>query len=1113
MIIVSWNIRGFHTPLKHNGVRDLLYRRKVDVCCLVETKLNEGKLANIMAKKFPGWDYEHNFAIHARGRIVIMWKAPKVEMEVLDLDPQYIHARLRCKVSNIYFHTTFIYGFHSIGHRRPLWGKLIDLCPGPNMPWLLLGDFNSVLNIDERTNGAPVSSYEMRDLLDATILLGLLDTNSAGSLYTWSNGTVLSKLDRVMTNDAWVQAGFHSFTHYLPIGCLSDHAAAVSMFFEPGQQCNKMFQFFNMWAAHPDFLGIVQGIWGQQVLGTAQYVFCKKLKLLKTPLKDLNKLHFSHIQSRAEEARFHLEKLQDSFMIDSRNSTLQQELRMAKERAWNLSQAELAFCSQKAKCRYLANSDRNSRLFHQVVKRRVARNEIVSVITPSGSHTTSTQEVCSEFLNYYQQLLGVRSRVGLFQFDVMSSGRQITPQAGLELVGIPTDTNIKDVVFHMGDDKSPGPDGYTVAFFKKAWSIVGPDLCVLVREFFQHGRLLRQLNHTIIALIPKDTHASTVADYRPIACCNVIYKVITKLLATRLAPVMNSVIHEAQAAFVQGRSLAENVLLAQELIKQYNRKRVSPRCVIKVDIRKAYDSVSWEFLEYALLGIGLPVQFVGLIMECVTTPTFSIRINGDLSGYFRGERGLRQGDPLSPYLFVICMEYFSRLLERATGLPEFNYHPRCATQKITHLIYADDLMLFTRGDITSIQIAWDCLLDFGDKSGLRVNPQKSNIFLAGVFGADKDDILQAIRIPVGTLPVRYLGIPLAAESLKLPHYAPLIKKLKDNIQRWQPNSLSYAGRLELIRSVLQGVSCFWLSILPVPQSVLDVITRICRQFFWNSKSSMVAWKDIVLPKEEGGLGLRDFKTWNSALLTKYIWDIHGRKESLWLRWIDHVYLGHLSFWETQPKKGMSVMFKRFLAIRDELLVRSGSPDGVISWLQECLHSGTLSVSAVYHALRPKANRQPWFKTVWCTLTPPKYAFCLWLAIRGRLRTTDRLQFMDIDTRCPFCGLAPESISHLFFECPHTRRVWHEISQWCGIDRKFSSIGASLRWLVWKVRGTQWRSRLKRVSFAATVYYIWLIRNRCRFEGFVWDLDFILHRIRSQVYRCMFSLYPSDLIRI
>lgn len=197
----------------------------------------------------------------------------------------------------------------------------------------------------------------------------------------------------------------------------------------------------------------------------------------------------------------------------------------------------------------------------------------------------------------------------------------------------------------------------------------------------------------------------TVGDYRPIACCNVLYKIITKILANRLAPALDSVIHEAQAAFVQGRSLAENVLLAQELIRQYNRKRVSPRCVIKVDIKKAYDSVSRDFLENALLAIGLPDQFVGWIMECVSTTSFSIRINGDFHGFFRGERGLRQGDPLSPYFFVTCMEYFSRLLDRATRQSEFNYHPRCGAQRITHLIYADDFMVFSRGDMTSIRIA------------------------------------------------------------------------------------------------------------------------------------------------------------------------------------------------------------------------------------------------------------------------------------------------------------------------------------------------------------------------------------------------------------------------
>ena len=1111
MKIAAWNIRGFHLPLKQKGLQDFLKVKKVDIACILETKLKVGTLDNIMAVKFPSWQYTHNFTTHGAGRILLLWNQNKVDVEILDVAAQYLHARLRCKVSSVQFHATFLYGFHSIVNRRCLWENLENLSPDRDTPWILLGDFNGVLRPDERINGSLVSNYECRDLFDATSLLGLIDTSSTGGKYTWTNGSVWSKLDRVMINDGWIQAGHFSHTVFCPIGILSDHAASITSLFEARSQHRRMFQFFNMWTAHPDFLDTVRQAWSQEVSGTAQFTFCRRLKLLKGPLKTLNQEHFSHIQTRAETARQHVEALQDLLMDRPHDITLQQELRSARDSAWRLCQAERSFCYQKAKCRYLASSDRNSKLFHQTVRRRMKSNEIVSITTASGAQTTSYQELSAEFVRFYQLLLGTHRPVVPFDHEIMLAGPTVDSHRGLELLSLPTDLEIREIIFHMGDDRSPGPDGYTAAFYKKAWSVVGLDLCALVREFFTEGRLLRQLNHTVIALIPKASHAPTVGDYRPIACCNVVYKVIAKILANRLAGVLDAVINPAQAAFVEGRSLAENVLLAQELLRQYSRKRVSPRCLIKVDIRKAFDSVSWDFLSHALSDIGLPSTFVGWIMECVASTSFSIRINGDIHGHFTGQRGLRQGDPLSPYLFVICMEYFSRALARVTEQSEFNFHPRCAGLKISHLIYADDLMLFMRGDLMSIQIAWDCLQSFGRSSGLQVNTHKSHIFLAGVFDQDREDILRLTGIPVGELPVRYLGIPLAAESLKLPHYAPLIQQFKDHVQSWQPSSLSYAGRLELIRSVLQGVSCFWLSILPVPRTVVDIMTGICRQFLWNSKSSLVAWRDIVLPKEEGGLGLRDFRVWNSALLAKYIWDIHSRRESLWARWIHHYYLAHRSFWEIQPKKEMSCLFRRLLVIRDNLFGQFGSEVAVIDWFRTCMSEDRLVLSRIYHCLRPRARRQPWFRTVWSTLTPPKYSFCLWLAVRGRLPTMDRLDFLAVDRTCIFCGCQDETLAHLLFRCLHTRGIWETICAWCGIHPIRFTFGAALRSFVTTVRGNHCISRLRRVALATTVYYIWLARNRARFEQTQLDAAFLLRRIRTQVYRAMFSLYPGDLI--
>lgn len=229
-----------------------------------------------------------------------------------------------------------------------------------------------------------------------------------------------------------------------------------------------------------------------------------------------------------------------------------------------------------------------------------------------------------------------------------------TEERSVQLIKEVTNEEIKKVLFSMPKDKSPGPDGYTVEFFKEAWQIVGPEFIIAVKSFFAKGFLPKGINTTILALIPKSLAAREMKDYRPISCCNVMYKVISKIIANILKTTLPEFIVLNQSAFVKGRLLIENLLLATEIVKEYHKESVSERCAIKFDISKAFDTVQWPFLLNTLRAMKVPPEFIHWISLCVTTATFSVQVNGELAGYFRSSRGLRR---MCAITILICHKY------------------------------------------------------------------------------------------------------------------------------------------------------------------------------------------------------------------------------------------------------------------------------------------------------------------------------------------------------------------------------------------------------------------------------------------------------------------------
>ncbi|GJW86864.1 putative RNA-directed DNA polymerase [Tanacetum coccineum] len=473
---------------------------------------------------------------------------------------------------------------------------------------------------------------------------------------------------------------------------------------------------------------------------------------------------------------------------------------------------------------------------------------------------------------------------------------------------------------------------------------------------------------------------------------------------------IKEVVSDNQSAFVSGRRISDNILITQELMHNYHPNIGPPRCAFKIDIQKAYDTVDCRFLKCILKGFGFNPRMIKWIIACVTSTSFSLSLNGDIHGFLKGKRGLRQGDPLSPYLFTLVTEILSLILRRKVNLSGlFRFHKHCEDIQIINVCFADDLFIFARGDVDSANIIRESLDEFKSSSGLVPNIPKSTAFFCNVPNYVKIDILNIMPFGEGVLSVKYLGVPLISSRFLTKNCKVLVEKAKHRIGDWKNKSLSFIDRLQLCKSVISSMHVYWASVLIIPKGIIYDIQSLIRGFLWYNGEykrgkAKVAWEDICLPKREGGLGLRSFDTFNMALMTTHIWNIVSNKESIWVRWIHTYKLKHRSFWDLPVTNNASWGWLKLLQMR--VLVRpffwvtigngmsvsvlhdlwcSISPlsdhitprdayneapniyvnnDDLVRWKDLNGVLSEFSVSRVWEAIRPRGNEVEWFKVVW-----------------------------------------------------------------------------------------------------------------------------------------------------
>ncbi|OAY73430.1 LINE-1 reverse transcriptase [Ananas comosus] len=464
---------------------------------------------------------------------------------------------------------------------------------------------------------------------------------------------------------------------------------------------------------------------------------------------------------------------------------------------------------------------------------------------------------------------------------------EIQEGSNLQLITRPFGAEeVKQAVFQLGRDKAPGPDGFPLCFYQSFWDTLKDDIMNIFHEMFEGTLNTGPIDYAYICLIPKKEAANRANDFRPISLTNGIHKILSKVLTNRLESIMGTLISDSQSAFLKGRNISDAFVTVRELFG-WGSKLGMEGVGIKVDFEKAYDRTYWPFLFRIMEWWGFDRKWINWVKLCVCSAKVAVLVNGVPTNWIKTKRGLRQGDPLSPFLFLLIAECLTRLTDGAATKNLICGIGPSDDSRVHIIQFADDTFFFCEAKkrfMRNLIFLWKL---FEWASGMRINKDKSEIFYLGSAEGKASRLAHILGCKLGTLPTKYLGLPLTTRPPSKEDWRGIISKIQSRIDGWQAKLLSRGGRLVLVNAVLTNLPIHFLTVFHTPNWVVKRIEVLRRDFFWKGntgppgKGCLVAWKCVCRSKEEGGLGILDLASMNQALLVKWWWKLLTMPNPQW----------------------------------------------------------------------------------------------------------------------------------------------------------------------------------------------------------------------------------------
>ncbi|XP_076897948.1 uncharacterized protein LOC143551383 [Bidens hawaiensis] len=768
--------------------------------------------------------------------------------------------------------------------KRMLWDRLSDLVGGGDGFWVVCGDFNVVREASERRNSvfkggcsrsfngfireANLREFEMRNFRFTCIREG---------------GKKCSKLDRFLVSvdffNKWPEACLRALST-----CISDHRPIILSYKEVNFG-PRPFRVLNSWTCRAGFEDVVNMAVDSFVFeGSSDLRLLAKLKWLRIHIKRWRDEMVVKEEEEKKVVREEMAILEECL----------EERDLEEDEVWTLARCKavlkeheglkLQDLIQRSRLKWARDGDDNTKFFHSMVNCRKASNGIPG-LNVNGVWVTKASLIKKEVFRFFRERFheDLDNRPHLRCINCLRLSEE---DSGFLVERFKT-SEIKAAVFECGSDKAPGPDGFNFFFIKKFWGVFEEDFYAVFTDFFEDGKINIGCNSSFITLIPKKKDPLSLNDYRPISLVGVIAKVISKLLANRMKVVLDSVISDQQSAFIRGKSIIDGPLVINEVVSWCKLKK--NKCFfLKIDFEKAYDNVNWDFVISILHQMNFPDRWCQWVRGLLSSARSAVLVNGSPTYEFKCSKGMRQGDPSSPFLFLVVMEALSCMIRAVCdeglfcGIKLPNNGP-----VLSHLFYADDAMILGEWSIDNIKCVIRVLRCFYLCSGLKINVAKSSLFGVGVEDDEIGCMANVIGCRKGEFPFEYLGLKVGANMNRIVSWNPVVDIIHNRLDSWKVKTLSIGGRVTLIKSVLSSLPVYYMSLYVVPKAVIKKIDSLYKKFLWggsveSKKIHWVAWERVAVPIKEGGLGICSTGVSSVALISKWLWR-YKSENGLWKR--------------------------------------------------------------------------------------------------------------------------------------------------------------------------------------------------------------------------------------